>query len=310
MKALKSLFSMILVCALLGLLGCSSEPLQDKTQNQKADTSDKSNQGSKLGFDGETPLIDAFYQIPAPDELFAIVKNGKYKFKAALPQPPNNLFKFVDSKMQTLNFGVYSADLAYTAAFEQYQQSLIYFSLVRKLGDKIGISSVFDESLVKRIQNNLNNVDSLSNISNESYFRIIDYLVDIENGKTLTLIAVGGWVESIYIVSNMIEQYSIEGATTQRIADQKMTLENLIICVELFKDEPLFSTLYTQLFLLKDLFAKIDIQNQDNALTTVKKDDKIIIKGGSKLQISESQFNDLRVAVTALRTQITQATIK
>ena len=145
------------------------------------------------------------YQVPSPNELFAIIKESKLGYQEDLiSMAPVN---YTSSKIQALNFGRLTADIAYTASYEKFQESITNFDNLRKVGDDLGISYVFDEIMVGRVKSNMDNADSLEVISSSSYQRIISQLEEGEKGSTLAIIAAGGFIESIYILTSMVETY-------------------------------------------------------------------------------------------------------
>ncbi len=203
------------------------------------------------------PEVETFYQIPSPDEMFAFIKESGLKYNATLLNPANNAANYTDPTVQSVNFGIYAADLAYTASFEEYQSSIKYFGVVNKMGDDIGISSAFDKGMVDRIQGNLNNADSLVTITNQSYYSIISYLEESERGKTLGLMAMGGWIESMYIVTQSVANFDEANPAVERLADQKLTYENLLEYLSQHEADSGVATALSQLEKLTAVFNNI-----------------------------------------------------
>ena len=169
---------------------------------------------------------ETYYRIPSPDDMFGFIKESGFSFNGELLNTITNLNEYSDPKTQALNFGIYSADLAYAAAFKEFDKTPKYFAVVQKLAETIGISPAFDKELIDRAQTNLNNADSLVAITNTSYFAVIDYLEQNEQGDKLGIIASAGWLETIYIIANSID-YSKDKTAVERLSDQKLILDNL-----------------------------------------------------------------------------------
>ncbi len=296
-------YSFLLVFAIV-FFACGTDESK-KATNEESEKQDVIADDSGFGestFEGEDPLLETYYQIPAPDEIFAFIGEEGLDFKKKLLLNEDDLVKFIDSRAQTVNMGVYSADLAYCVAFEEYQSSVIYFAIVRKLGEKIGISSVFDEKLLKRVETNLNNIDSLEQISNESYFRVIDYLVDVENGKTLIYMTLGGWIETFYLVTNLVDDFNKDQSTVQRVADQKYTLEILMQCAEEFSDDEFVSGIYKELEAINKIFNDTNVQKIEKSEATGAN----TAIGTEKITLTEKQFFKIRSLITNLRNRITE----
>ena len=54
-------------------------------------------------------------------------------------------------------------------------------------------------------------------LSNDTYFQAYSYLEENERGSTLALIVLGGWIESLYIMTNLGEYE--EGSSLLDIED-------------------------------------------------------------------------------------------
>lgn len=241
--------------------------------------------------------VQTFYQIPSPAEMFEFINNGKLKYKAELLNSPDNLMSYADKKAQSINFGVYSADLAYTSSFEKYQESIKFFGTIRKLSNDLGISYAFDEALVNRIQNNMSNADSLVIISSDSYLKIIEFLEGNEQGKTLALIAAGGWLESLYLVLNLVDLNSADDKMKQKISDQRYTFENLNLYLNKYSSDPNVGATLKDFEEIKAVFDSM----AQNGGSSMKKTGGKRVLGGSNSGINTEQLNSLKEKVNTLR---------
>lgn len=249
---------------------------------------------------------ESYYQIPSPDEMFGFIKESGLKYNKAVLNPIQNVNSYTDPKQQTLNFGIYSADLAYTAAFEEYQESIKYFGSVQKLADQIGLSSAFDKALIERVQNNLDNADSLVAITNTSYFSVVEYLEQNEQGGKLGLVASAGWLETVYIVCNSAN-YKKDKAAVERLADQKLTLDNLLAYLEKYKDNDKDVAEALGWFTdLKVAFDDLEEKSTGSGISLKKKEGakKMVLGGGENIKITEDQFNAIKNKVNEIRNNI------
>jgi hypothetical protein len=246
----------------------------------------------------------SYYQIPSPDEMFGFIKESGLKYNSASLNPIQNITSYNDPKSQALNFGIYSADLAYTAAFEEYQESIKYFGSIQKLGDQIGLSAAFDQSLIERIQNNLDNADSLVAITNTSYFSVVDYLEQNEQGDKLGLVASAGWLETVYIAANSID-YDKDKAAVERLADQKLTLDNLIAYLEKYSENADVKEVLDVFMELEETFAVLDEVDSGAGISLKKKEGgKMVLGGGSAIKISKDQFEAIKAKISEIRNNI------
>ncbi|PIE86269.1 MAG: hypothetical protein CSA05_01395 [Bacteroidia bacterium] len=281
---------------LLFVLGCANESQKNKTEKDVLDFP----QETKTDQLGET-----FYQIPSPEELFAFVQEGDLTYKQSLLNDIENASKYTDVRAKELNFGIYIADLAYAAAFSRYQESIKNIESVRKLSEEIGISAVFDEALSNRIQNIFENSDSLLNVTNSSYYKIVSYLEENERGRTLALISAGGWLESLYIFTNLVNNYSPKNPTIQRIADQKLTFENLISYLKKHQEDNYVKTTIEDLAQIQKAFNALEVVKVKKSDVKSSNSHAIIVGGSKRISITEEQFNNLKKAISDARNKIT-----
>lgn len=247
---------------------------------------------------------ESYYQIPSPDEMFGFIKESGLKYNQEALNSIDNVSSYSDPKSQALNFGIYSADLAYTAAFEEYQESIKYFGSIQKLADQIGLSSAFDKSLIERIQSNLDNADSLVAITNTSYFSVIDYLDQNEQGAKLGMIASAGWLETVYVVANTVD-FNNDKMAVDRLADQKLTLENLLLYLDKHSDNADVAEVLTWFTDLATTFEKLGEKESGSGISLKKKEGgKMVLGGGSTITISEEQFNAVKNKINEIRNKI------
>jgi len=242
------------------------------------------------------------YSVPSPNELFSIIKESKLPYKDGLIYTES--VNYSTSKTQALNFGRITADIAYTASYEKFQESMANFDNLRKIGDDLGISYVFDEFMVNRVKDNMDNADSLEVISTNSYQRIIGMLEENEKASTLAIIAAGGFAESIYILTNLIGEYSENNEVIYRLADEKLVLENIMDYLTLYSEEERVQEVITDMESMSSIFLGLNEEKVSEEKTI--KDDKVIL-GGSQVMMSAEEFNTLKEAATKFRNSFANA---
>src|SRR5687768_13463788 len=174
------------------------------------------------------PVSETFFQVPSPGEMLTFIKMvGKGTRDVSFLNPPSNEKNYTDSKSKALNFGIYSCDLSYCSIFEIGSEALKYFKTVKGLGDQIGVSTAINPDVLKRLEANISVPDSLAVITDDVYFASFERLEDSQQGPTLALVVAGGWIESMYIATNLAK-YEENSPVIERLADQKYTLENLL----------------------------------------------------------------------------------
>ncbi len=297
---MNSLFPIIRAIVILGMAlslaactgsGTSSNNTDgDQNTGMSESTSDKTN-------------TETYYLIPSPEELFRFIKDGNLKFSKSILNPTTNVDKYIDTKSKELNFGVYSADLAYVASFNKYQESIDYLGVVRNLSDEISISSVFDKSLVGRIDNIVDDQDSLLKVTNDTYVSIVSYLEGVERQATLAHLVTGGWVESIYIVVNLLDSYEESPKIISLLASQKMVVANLTLYLEQLKENKGIQSTLEDLKPLADFYKSLTTKKSENAKTKSNKD-TIVVGGSAETVMTAEQFEVLKKEITKLRNKM------
>lgn len=245
-----------------------------------------------------------FFQIPAPTELFELLKlEGIKPGKQINLNPIGNLSKYNDSQSKALNFGVYTTNLLFCSAFNQKTEVLKYFENLKQLAEDIGISNVITEQTLTRIEKNLNNNDSLDVITNDVFFEASDNLERQGKQDVLILVVTGSWIEGVYLATQMADKFNSENEIMQRIAEQKFSLENLIDYYNTIPNAESLEEVKNKLVSLMDAFESItEVQIEANANPENGK----TIGAGSELRITENQYVEISKMIANLRAFITK----
>jgi len=181
----------------------------------------------------QTEKFQKFYQLPSPVELFMFMWEDGAPFYASHLNSIENASKYTDSKKKALNLGVYSADLAYCTIFDKNQETMKVFSATKKMAEDLGLTEGFDQSILDRIDRNIENSDSLYRITSDSYSKTVTFLQSQGQTAVLPYIIYGGWLESVFIATQTVKKYKPDSEIAIRINDQGLLVENL---VEFFQD--------------------------------------------------------------------------
>ena len=146
--------------------------------------------------------VSADYEFIPPSTLqvASIFKKAGLHYDFKLTNPINRIDVYSTKLAQSLAFGVYSSDLAYSVIHEKYDEAIRFLKTLRTLGSKIGLETIFNSSgLIERFEANLANQDSIIDILIFLQENTDDYIE--ENGKEdLSVIYyTGAWIEGIYM---------------------------------------------------------------------------------------------------------------
>ena len=291
-KPVKTIFNAFMMLFLL--IGC--QPTEEKSDVVLDETPQ------------ETPQVadvSLTFQVPTPNELFTLFDEVSVDFNADLLNSTENIDQlYSTNKSKALSFGAYSADLAFAANFGEASESLRYFSTIRSLGDQLNVNNAFDQAVFDRIEQNIDqgNNDSLFNLSCETYYNAYSYLKENDRGPALSLIIVGGWVESLYLLTNLVDE-SNSDYLLSRVADQRLTLENLYGFMSEFQENQDVADVMEALVPIEDVLMNLDTDESEVA-TQANENGTFSLEGGTDFVLSQEQFNTLKDAVSNLRNSI------
>jgi len=248
------------------------------------------------------------YLIPSPKDMFAFTRDGNLQFSDAVLNEKENSDKYIDTKGLEVGFGIYSADLAYTAAFNQTGTAGEYLKVVEGLSDKIGLGSVFSESLINRFKN-IESKDSLLKVTNDTYYDIVKFLEENDRNTSLALISVGGWVESLYIVTSIQDKYEQENDIIQLIADQKNIFENLILSLQQKENDENIKLVLKELTPIKEIYNKLEVVKIEQPAETHASKSQIVVGGSTKIVITKEQFIQLKKIISDVRNNLAGSNI-
>lgn len=268
----------------------------------------KSKENGELEQKAQQPRLDhqerAYYPIPSPEQMFGFINDAGVKYSKTLMNPSGNYQSYITPSVKALNFGIYTADLAYSAAYQDIESTLSLYKVVRMMGSDLNIEEMMSEEMMTDMQAHLQDKDSLAIIAGKSYYQAVEFLEDNGQEGKLALMSLGGWIESLYITINAVESFDQNSETAQRIADQKITFGNLYTYLKKNEDKPGIVNEIKSIQGVRAVFGSL-IETK-----SIKKskdlDSKMILGSPSRIEISEGQFNALKAAISEYRNNITK----
>lgn len=166
------------------------------------------------------------YSLPSPTQVVALLKQSGARYEKGILNPDAKASRYTASHQQALNLGVYGADLAFASAFGQNQDAIRYYLAVQKVATPLGLSSVFTPELLRRVEAQKTQPDSLSALAATVYRKSNARLKANGQDDIAALILVGGWVEGLYLATQLYQLAPSE-ALAQQIVGQKLAYENV-----------------------------------------------------------------------------------
>jgi hypothetical protein len=290
----------LIITSLVGLImfqiGCQSNNESSNLENEINESVDTNALAAK------EKAQKVFYSLPSPIETALLLKRAGAKFNDEYLNPVDNITKYTSTKKMALNLGVYSADLSFVSMFDQSQYSVKYLSAVKKMADELGVLNAVDQSIFDRMDKNMDNPDSLMEIISETFMNSDAFLKENDRMETAAIVLVGGWIEGLYIATEIAKSTENNKEIVQRIIDQRNSLNTLLNLLNEYKDNPDVKDVIADLKEIDVLFNKIKVTNSD--VKVVQEDGKSVIKSDTKTEYNPEDINALFDKVIEIRTKI------
>lgn len=243
------------------------------------------------------------YLFPSPDEILSEILSSKIEFDLTIINSNKIANKYIETKKQALNLGVYLTDLAYINLYGDKNMALLYFKTVRDLAQKINIYNLFDEEMYNRIQNNLANNDSLNQIIKTMYNDIMELLESTERNNIYTLVVSGALIEALYISTMHISDFNEFKPVATKIFEQKYVINNFYEFASQYKKD---ANVRDVLLIFDNFKTILEGENTETSEKTVLQNEKnnYVISGGEDIIVTEKQFNRFKNSVLNIRTEI------
>ena len=285
------------------LLGISAVSLacQNKTKVSATDLKQEA-VVSKQSF---KKVKNIFYNVPSPVEVTGIIQKMDLPYHPDLLNPSSNSENYLTQADKALNMGVYGADLSYIRIYEQYQDAAKFLVVVKKFTRDLGIPAEGERVIAKRLERNLQNQDSLLRIITETFTDSDSYLKENQRGSTAALIIFGGWIETLYLATNILDSEAPQDDMVKLIVEQRYSVKNLLALMEQFSDEKRVQDLLPDLRNLNAKFQEIG-QEKSGKAKLISKKGKAVIGNRVKLNVPPNMLKDVKTINDRIRTRITE----
>ncbi|MDA3954000.1 MAG: hypothetical protein PF485_10150 [Bacteroidales bacterium] len=269
--------------------------------------SDKKNVTEEVGFVEEVNLEEALdnviYVLPSPNEILAEIFIADMNIKPELANSHKNATKYVDTRSQSINLGVYIADFAYLSYSEENTTELDYLKVIKQLSEKVNMYGLVGNSMMDRIRNNLTEKDSLNVISQELYYEISNNLESSNRHNIFTLISSGAIIESMYLSVSTVDNFEDYKEVIKKMYEQKFVFDNFYEYAMVFADDPYVEQILDQLEILKQTFDKLE--KTDIEKEVVKNEDQTLRFGsGSEFVVNSDNFKEFKTNIVSIRNEI------
>lgn len=236
-----------------------------------------------------------FVAIPSPIETAGMLRTAGADYHGKFLNDVRNGKKYNSAQAQALNLGIFGADLSYTSIYNQNQESIIYLSCTKQIADKLGLDKAFGDETIERMEANIDNRDSLVSIISETYYELDAYLKENKRDHVSAWVIAGGWIEALYLSTQVAKITDNNHEIVVRIAEQKIILNDLLTMVNAYNKNGELDALREDLNSLDVLFEKVHttrMEGDPNSDAIGKKVDYAM--SGGTLEAITAQVEQLR----------------
>jgi len=209
-------------------VSCGSDGGNTESQDVESDVQDEflMEESGEADMEAETIII------PSALQIGTLFQRSGLGYIDGIVADPSALSQYVSKNAKLLNFGVYSADLAYCILNEQSQKSSQFLKAVKELADGIGYRSIFsDQNLYDRFEKNIDQRDSVLNLLVEIQEKTDAFVAENDMQEQTYVIFAGAWVEGMYLGVNAFNKNN-KADISKRLVEQMNIMSNLIKALE------------------------------------------------------------------------------
>jgi hypothetical protein len=246
-------------------------------------------------------MVVEYYAIPSPDEILSYIHNNEIGYTPALLTDISKSGLYQTSTERLVSFGVYMADMAYAASFEQSGTALRYFELTETIGKNMNLFPPEIQDIGERLMNNMNRMDSINDIYDELYLLVIANLHDTDRFGEYALISAGGFIESMYLALNSKGSKIKENDFGLRVWDQKMILDQLNNMFKKYLNESQKKQVMADFEGLNKVFSEFSTTNTSRPTTEKRSDGAVLIGSTSSEKPGSNSIENIHKEVNKLR---------
>jgi len=292
-KRIGSFFAVLATANLLLFSSCNNPKADEEVE--KLD----SNKTTLVNING------TLFSIPSPIQTAMLLKQVGATYNKALLNGPGKIASYSTEAKRALNLGAYGADLGYIILYQQTQEAIGYLGALKKLSDDVGISGAFDTKLIDRFKRNMSNQDSLLVFTSEAFRSSDAYLKQNDRVKVSSLILAGGWVESLYFTTQMMNgNVQDKKKLEERIGEQKTTVDNLYKLLTPYYEEEGLTEFIDAVIALATEFDAVEVNYVYVKPTTDEANKVTTFNSTTEVKLSAETLKNIQEKVKVLRALI------
>lgn len=257
-----------LIVAVMLVTSCKGQSAKKDTEQQKTPLEEFKAQAAEIIPDIADPTdIAILWELTAADYMPEIMHDPlaweNYKGKPLLA---------------VANFGIYTADAIYEYTYNETEAAYLSWMAAKSIAADLGFVDIFDQVVIKRIEEGLTPKDSLFNQIDDAIEKMGSTYSESDKLRMYTALLTGNYIERVHIVMSTLLDTDLDLPDETKLLlnrellliliRQLQSLEQLIALIEQYEtiDDPGF--LSSELKKMRDIFNSFDLSADNLAHIT------------------------------------------
>ncbi len=295
-------FSLLIL--IFALASCNTDP-SEKEITQEIEDIKNGNQEEPLQIEPGS-VENIIENISSPIEMAALIKDNDVPFSLHYLSSPEDIDRYKTNFDKALKLGILGADLGYLNIYSRTSSIVSYTSAIKKIADDLRVGQFFDFATLKRLATNNENLDSIMYISVSSFNRMDEHLRENNRSNLSVLMITGVWVEGMYLATQVVKEKPNK-QIIERIGEQKIILNELVLLLKNYEDDPNFAKLVKDFEDIRDAYSDIRIEYKVGEPKRIEKDGRLIIEQTEEsiVHINDEQLKEISNKVERVRNKLT-----
>ena len=207
------------------------------------------------------------YPMPTPLEVTSMLKKAGASYILDIANSTEKVDDYYTETGKAINLGIYGADMSYASTYNKIQETTDYFLCTKKLLDALDIQTPNNEKLAETIEANIENSDVLHEILTTSFHDTFEFLNKNGKGAVSIMILTGGWIESLYLSTELASLTENNKEIKVNIAKQKTTLKTLMPLLMTYKSNESIAEVINDLKNIDTIYSNINETDGKTELT-------------------------------------------
>jgi hypothetical protein len=294
---LTNLIAVLSFLSLFAFFACSDGGKQTTDKEESMETKEEKKASNLFEVEGKV------FSIPSPIQTAFLLQKVGANYQSNLLNSTENASAYSTTFSKAINLGVYGADLGYATIYNQSQDAISYMAVTKKMSNELGIDGLYDETMIKRFEQNIGNQDSLLVLVSDAFKKSDQYLKNNDRKNISVLILAGGWIETLHFATSLAQGETKE-EIKNRIGEQKITIKNLINLILPYGEDEEIAQLINSLNELKDIYGEVEFTYTYKPAETMEEEKLTVINSSSQVIMTDKQLEAITAKVKAIRSDI------